>query len=203
MASKYNLGDYTFQFVTITIGVLIALLINGLVEWNSDRELVADARAMIAREIADNKTDIDATLSGIKGDLEKFDSAIQFATDLLTTKKTSVNELNFHINLADLSSTSWRTAERTGALSHMDYAEVQKYSKLYDFQDLIVEQQRNLISQLGLVTAIISPGFDPDTPNLKDLELFRERAMTLRAALVVHNQMALRLAESYAEALKQ
>lgn len=203
MPAKYSLGDYTFQFITITIGVLIALLINGLVEWNSDRQLVADARAMIAREIADNKKDLDATLSGVEGDLRKFESAIQFASDMLTKKKTAINELDFHLNLADLSSTSWRTAERTGALSHMDYSEVQKYSKLYDFQDLIVDQQRNLVGQLGLVTSILSPGFDPDNPNPRDLELFRERAMTLRAALAVHAQMATRLAENYAEALKQ
>ncbi len=203
MAAKYNLGDYAFQFITITIGVLIALLINGLVEWNRDRELVADARRMIALEIADNKKDIDATLSGVKGDIEKFESAIQFATDMLTKKKTTITELNFHLNLADLSATSWRTAERTGALSHMEYSEVQKYSKLYDFQDLIVEQQRNLVGQLGLVTAILSPDFDPDNPNPRDLELFRERAMTLRAALAVHAEMAKRLADNYAEALKQ
>jgi hypothetical protein len=203
VATKYSLSDYSFQFITITVGVLIALLINGLVEWNEHRELVADARSMIMREIADNKKDIDATLSGIKGDVEQFESAITFATEMLTMKKTKINQLNFHLNLADLSSTSWRTAERTGALSHMDYAEVQKYSKLYDFQDLIVEQQRNLVSQLGLVTAIISPGFDPDNANPKDLELFRERLMALRATLLVHNQMAQRLAENYAEALKQ
>jgi hypothetical protein len=28
---KYTASDYFFQFVTITVGVLIALLINGLV----------------------------------------------------------------------------------------------------------------------------------------------------------------------------
>jgi hypothetical protein len=201
--AKYTAVDYVFSFITITAGVLIALLINGLVEWNADRALVAEARATIAREIADNKKDLEATLAGIEGDLDKFDSAIKFATEMLATKKTTVNQLNFHINLADLSSTSWRTAERTGALGHMDYDEVQRYSKLYDLQDLLVEQQRNLVSRLGEATAILNADFNPDNPNPKDLEFFRERVMVLRAHLAVHEQMAKRLAESYNEVLKK
>ena len=201
-AAKYTVVDYIFSFITITAGVLIALLINGLVQWNDNRELVAEARATINREIADNKKDLDATLAGIAGDLAKFDAAIQFASEMMATKKTSVNELNFHINLADLSSTSWRTAERTGALGHMDYEEVQRYSKLYDLQDRVVEQQRNLVSRLGEATAILNADFDPDNPNPKDLEFFRERVMVLRAHLSVHEQMAKRLAENYAEALR-
>jgi hypothetical protein len=200
---KYTLVDYLFQFIIITAGVLIALLANGLVEWNRNRELVAEARATIAREIADNKKDLDATLDGMTGDLKKFDAAIQFAAEMLRDKKTSVTTLDFSINMADVSSTSWRTAERTGALGHMDYDEVQRYSKLYDLQELLVEQQRSLVSRLGEATAILSGDFNPDNPNPKDLEFFRERVMVLRAQLAVHEQMAKRLAENYAVALKK
>jgi hypothetical protein len=201
---KYTLVDYVFQFVTVTAGVLIALLINGLVEWNHNRELVAQARATIAREIADNKKDLDKTLASTPDDLEKFDAAIRFATELLRTKKTSVNELLLHVNMADLSSTSWRTAARTGALGHMEYDEVQRYSRLYDLQDLLVEQQRDLLSRLGEATAMLNAhaGFDPENPDRKDLEFFRERVMVLRAQLAVYEQMARRLAERYTGELK-
>jgi hypothetical protein len=201
--SRYTLSDYIFQFITVTIGVLIALFINGLVEWNENRELVRDARATILREIADNKRDLEATLSGIPKDIEGLESATKFASDLLTTKKTAITALGLHLNLADLSSSSWRTAERTGALSHMDYAEVQTYSKLYDFQDLIIQQQRSMLSQLASASAIISSDFNPDDPNPKDLEVFRERVMALRSTLGIHQDMATRLVKNYAEALAQ
>jgi hypothetical protein len=85
----------------------------------------------------------------------------------------------------------------------MDYEEVQRLSLLYDFQDLIVQQQRTLLSQLGEVSAILSGDFDPESPNRKDLELFRERLMRLRAAVVIHKDMATRLAENYAKALQR
>jgi hypothetical protein len=199
--SKYALVDYVFQFITVTAGVLIALLINGLVEWNHNRALVADARATIAREIAGNKKDLDATLASMDGDIKKLDSALKYANDMLTKKSTSVNELNFHINLADLAASGWRTAERTGALGHMDYDEVQRLSLLYDLQDLVGEQQRALLGQLGEVSAFLSSDFNPDNPNRTDLELFRERLMRLRAALLIHQKLATRLAENYVKAL--
>jgi hypothetical protein len=202
-APKYILVDYLFQFITITAGVLIALLINGLVEWNRNRALVVDARTTIAREIASNKNDLEATLGSISTDLQKLESALTFANDLLTKKSTSIKELNFHINLADLSASGWRTAERTGALSHMAYDEVQRLSLLYDLQDLIVEQQRALLNQLSEVSAILSGDFNPSNPNRRDLELFRERLMRLRAALLIHKDLATRLAENYAKALQR
>jgi len=203
VSNKYTSSDYFFQFVTVTVGVLIALLINGLVEWNRDRELVADARATIAREIADNKQDLEASLSGMAAEMKSLDNAMRFASEMLETKKTAINELKVGLNLSDLSSNGWRTAERTGALSHMPYDEVQKYSRLYDLQDLITEQQRRMLEQLGSASAILSSDFNPDNPNLKDLEAFRGSVMGLRSALTIHEQMARRLAERYAEALKQ
>ena len=38
--AKYVASDYIFQFVTITAGVLIALLVNGFVELRDTRALV-------------------------------------------------------------------------------------------------------------------------------------------------------------------
>jgi hypothetical protein len=201
-AKKYAFADYLFQFVTITAGVLIALLINGLVQWNDNRALVAQARATIAREIAANKTDLDKTVLGFADDQKAFASAIQFAEGWLSGKPPKINKLNLHVNLADLSSASWRSAERTGALAHMDFDEVQRYSILYDFQDLFVEQQRSMVSQLAAATALLTADFNPDKPNLKDFESFRAQVMVLSASLAIQEDMASRLREKYAVFLK-
>ena len=203
MPNKYTANDYVFSFVTITLGVLIALLINGLVEWNNNRQLVTQARATIAQEIGENKRDLDVTLASFPDDRKRFDNAIKFANDMLATKKTAINELKLHLNFADVSSAGWRTAERTGALSHMPYTEVQRYSLLYDLQDLYTEQQREMLGQLASASAILAGDFNPDNPNPKDLEAFRDRVLQLQSTLTIHEQMARRLAERYAEALKQ
>lgn len=203
LTSKYTAPDYLFQLITVTAGVLIALLIDGLMDWNNNRLLVAEARATIQREIADNKKDLDSTLSGFPRDRAAIDNAIKFATDMLTLKQTSIRSLQLHYNMADLSATGWRTAERTGALGHMDYGEVQLLSKLYDFQDLFVEQQRLIVSQVAGATAFLQGDFNPDKPNLKDLEMFRERVMQLAGSLQIQEDFAKRLAQNYDEALKR
>jgi hypothetical protein len=199
--NKYTASDYFFSFVTITAGVLIALLINGLVEWNSNRALVAQARQTIADEVRRNQKDLDSTLPGMADDVKHLDNAITFANDLLATKKTTVTELKLHLNLADVTAAGWHSAERTGALSHMPYEEVQRYSLLYDLQELFTEQQRALLGQLAAASSLIGGDFNPDNPNRKDLEDFRNRVLQLRSHLVIHDQMARRLAERYAEVI--
>jgi hypothetical protein len=203
MKSKYTLADYAFQFITVTVGMFIALFINGLVEWNQNRELVAEARAMIAREIDDNRKDLDATVSSFPRDQAALLNAIKFADDMLSAHKTAITSIELHYNLADLSDTSWRTAERTSALSQMEYGEVQRYSKLYDFQELFLARQREAVALLANASSLISGNFDPDNPNPKDLEIFRQRVMELRAALNIQEDFAKKLAENYVEALKK
>jgi hypothetical protein len=204
MKSKYSFADYGFQFITITAGVLIALLINGLVEWNRNQQLVQTARATILREIANNKTDLEATQSSFASDQEAMLNALTFADDLLAKRKISTATVNLHLNLADqISDAGWRTAERTGALSHMDYAEVQKYSALYSFQDLLMQTQRQALAQLTLTLSLFEGGFDPAHPNLKDLEAFRARVLDLKATLTMHEKFAKKMAEHYEAALEQ
>ena len=122
----------------------------------------------------------------------------------MTAKKTNINKLDFSLNMADLSSSGWRTAERTGALSHMDSCGSSGTESCTISRILIVERQRNILGQLAAATAILAaPGFDSDMyPNPKDLELLRERLMTLHGSLLIdYQQMAKRLAENYTEAL--
>ena len=61
---KYTFADYAFQFITVTAGVLIALFIDGLVEWKNNRELVAEAHATIVREVADNLKELEGLVEG-------------------------------------------------------------------------------------------------------------------------------------------
>ena len=199
---KYVFADYVFQFITVTAGVLIALFIDGLAERNNNRELVDSARANIRRELTDNKADLEATLSGIETDRDAMLKAIQFADDMLSTGKTTINSLQIHYNVADkVTDSSWRTAERTGALALMDYAEVQRYSRVYDFQDLFLEKQRQTVSQVTLAGAPLNANFDPNHPNRKDLETFRARVMDVMALVRLQEQFGKKLLEDYAKAL--
>src|SRR5262245_45522745 len=79
---KYTFADYVFQLITVTAGVLIALLIDGLVDWNNNRELVTAAHAAIAREIADNLKEISGLPGTVASANAEIDNCLKFANDL-------------------------------------------------------------------------------------------------------------------------
>lgn len=199
---KYALVDYVFQFITITAGVLIALLINGLVEWNHNRELVAQARVMIAREVADNLKE----LEGLPGVIEKsqadVENGLKLANDLLTKKKSAVHSVNLGFSLPTLTSTSWQTAQQTGALAHMEYDEAQKYSGLYYRQAMFDVQQTKAIDLVSSAMTMLSPSFEPEGADPEDVRRFREQLRLLQANLLVTGQLGEQLLKAYRDFLQ-
>lgn len=201
--AKYTFVDYLFQFITITVGVLIALLINGLVEWNNNRQLVEQARTTIRLEIEANLKEMEGFPGNVTRTASALGMASQFADELLATGKTNVRSLQLGFNLATLNSSGWQTAERTGALAHMDYDEVQEYSELYAMQRLFDEQARKAIDLVASSTSLMASGLDPTTANADDLKVFRQHVRLLQSNLMVTQQLGDQLMKGYQEFLKK
>ena len=195
--AAHSFKDFLIQLGTITAGVLIALSVESVREWNHYRTLVTEAREMIRRELADKK-EVEGILNGIPERQKSLVASIQLADEMLAKKEPTAHQLNLRFELADLGTASWQTADRTGALAHMDYAEVQKYARLYSHQDLYAQRQRLAVDQLGLAMGILQSSPTEATP--RDLELFRQRVIVLRATLDIEEQMARKLVASYGEA---
>jgi hypothetical protein len=197
-----SLRDFGLQLFTITIGILIALSLEGACDWHHHRQLAREARENIAREIADNKKEVESGVAVLEERVQRIDDALRFANELLTEKKTNVHSLDVGWNLATLNTASWQTAERTGALSFMDYAEVKAYANLYDLQALYAIQQRQAMPHVSAaLTALASSGADFGDLSARDLETFRDHLLAMKANVVVEQQLARPLIEAYAKAL--
>jgi hypothetical protein len=196
--------DFGVQLVTITAGILIALSLEGVRESIHDRALVREARENIHREIADNQRDIQAELKAIPARSKKVATALQFANEMLKTRHSDIHQLELGLEFPDLNAASWQTAERTGALAHMDYAEVKKYAALYAAQDFLAQQQRRameaMAATVGVVTA--SPDGDPEKLPVADLERFRNQIVALRSILFIEEELATGAAARYKNALE-
>jgi hypothetical protein len=196
--------DFGLQLVTITAGVLIALSFDGVREALHNRGLVREARENIRREIADNKREIDVEIARTAERGKQIDTALQFAHELLKSKHTEIHHLELQLEFPTLSTASWQTAERTGALAHMDYGEVQKYATLYDFQNIIAAQHRRALDAMSMALGIIadSEGGDPTNAPASELERFRQQIVTLKSILFVEEQMSRTASERYSKALE-
>jgi hypothetical protein len=81
----------------------------------------------------------------------------------------------------------------------MDYAEVQKYAGLYELQNLFAVQQRQVLVRLASALAVRGAG-DPHMAAPRDLELFRQQVLELRAGLI-ERQLGQGLSEAYGKTL--
>jgi hypothetical protein len=196
--------DFWLHLVTITAGVLIALSLEGVRESFHNRGLVREARENIRREIADNKREIDGELAQMPERTKKIDTALRFAQELLSTKRTDIHQISLELSFPTLSGASWQTADRTGALAHMDYAEVQKYAALYTFQDFLAAQHRRAIDAMAAALGILSnsEAGDPTNAPPSELERFREAIVGLKSILFIEEQMAHTASERYKKALE-
>jgi hypothetical protein len=196
--AKYK--DLAVQLVIVTAGVFIALFVDSLMEWNQHRRLVNEARANIEREIDYNKKEIESALDSVGPQFRNFDSAIQFAEEMRKTGKSAINQIDLTLNLAEFSTAGWQSAERTGALTHMDYGEVQELSRLYGWQDLVEQQQRRALDRLTLASGLLRSGPSPNLEG-RDYQMFRDEVLALRGDLGMFENFAKRLVEIYSEAL--
>jgi hypothetical protein len=139
----YSWRDFFIHLATITIGLLIALSLEGCVEWQHRRHLVHEAETSLHREIQENSKNLQATLD----DLHKQQDALE--QDIVVLKKIIANpkvtnhdpmSIGFHIS--GFKSVSWKTAQSTGALSYMPYERAEEYSTIYYQQDLVDDAQK-------------------------------------------------------------
>lgn len=135
----------------VTVGILIALSLEGLVEWRHHRALVREARANIADEIRDNQKDLRVVRGKMDGMLKKLAEAAD-TVDALSTHWDEASAVALfaapgpqyvmnNYDLATPSTASHVTAQTTGALSFMDYSEVKKYAHVYNLQEMFLRQQ--------------------------------------------------------------
>jgi len=197
----HSFKELLVQLFTITLGVLIALGLEGLVERQHHRSLVREAREMIDREIEDNRKDLGGELALMSKRKQDLGQAFQLADELLTTKQSQIHEFSLGMQLASLDDASWRTAERTSALSYMAYEEVKKYSGVYALQELFVAQQRLVLQRLSAALPISALG-DPYKAQAKDLEAFRTHVLATVGELTVEEQLGAQLLKAYEEVRK-
>ena len=194
--------EFVLQLVTITAGVLIALSLEGLLTWREHSLLVEEARTAIRQEIADNSKELAGELGAKHERDAQITSALEIANTLLGSGKIAQVGINLNFGFADLSDSSLRTAERTGAVGLMPYGDVHDYSRLYALQELFVAQQRKILDTATAALALVSSGELMHAPR-SDLEAFRQHLLRLRALILVEDQLGRQLAALYTVRLKQ
>jgi hypothetical protein len=152
--SIHGWRDFSLHLTTITIGLLIALSLEGLVEWQHHRHLVFDAEASLHAEIKNNAAGMADTISDLHKEQASLKDDVVVLNYIIKNHKApehSSMDVTFHIRTFD--GVAWKTAQSTGALSYMSYDRAQEFSEIYLEQDELkaAEEQaaRDAIVSLG------------------------------------------------------
>lgn len=192
----HSVRDFLMELLTITVGILIALSLENLVEWHHHRELAHEAEQNLNSELRYNREELDKGMQAISADEAKLQEAVDMVHKLQQDRTIPVNNFTVNWTLEELHATSWNTANSTGALAYMGYANVARYSKVYDLQQEFLSVQHRMMDALmgvyGLAT-LLQKG--PKKMSATELE---QAERTLGIALANANAV-----ENIGEALKR
>lgn len=123
--------DFAIHIVIVTVGILIALGLDGIRETIHEHKVVRDARENFQAEFLANRHNLDKEMEHDKKTLALLDQTIK---DLPQLRQ---NPSQFAQRVADMapsgyffSSFRWESALSTGALGHMPVDEVNRYSEV-------------------------------------------------------------------------
>jgi hypothetical protein len=145
--------DFFLHLTTITIGLLIALSLEGCVEWQHHRHLVHEAEASLRTEIQSNESGLANVLADVRNQQTILKQDVVVLDQMIKDPKAKIHQHMFNFHLVGFDDVSWKTAQNTGALSYMPYARAQEYATLYALQDDL-----NVAQKQAARDAIVSIG---------------------------------------------
>ena len=186
--------DFLLHLLTITVGLLIAVGIEGCVELHREHKLVKEARATLREEIEDNSK----VMEGAVADLEKAKGQMQKNMDLLTRIQVNPKDqepdgpsIDASFSNKSLKGTAWKTAETTGALGFMPYTEAQRYADLYLAQDAFLAAQDKIVEDEAQLLGVIGKtNFGHGSATQEQAGLMKERFGIWQGHLVYLDLMA-------------
>jgi hypothetical protein len=186
--------DFLVHLLAITIGLLIAVGIEGCVELYREHSLVKEARRTLHDEIQYNSDKMADALPEIEKEKTSVADSIKFLTRIMENPKDKAAQhgsIGAGFSMVGLHDTAWRTAQATNALAYMPYAEAQRYSDIYGSQKDFTAQEDKLVedqAQLLGVMAKTDFGHNDITPEQASLVL--ERFGVWRGHLIFVDVMA-------------
>jgi hypothetical protein len=202
-----TLKDALVHLCIVTVGILIALSLEGALEWWHHRELVAETRQRLESEIRSNRDSIQTVLRSLEPAKAKFVHAIDVVGALSNADNAKEAETLFGENPGNVTALSfayfntaaYSTAEVTGAFGFMEYSDALRYADAYDLQALYARMQDNaekdVIAAAMLGTSVLSK------PAVAEVEDVKRQLRLALGGLLVMEGIAKKLDELYAKAL--
>jgi hypothetical protein len=193
--------DFFLHLFTITIGLLIALGLENLAERVHKNEVRLEAEADLRREVEDNQKKLTEWHVIMHDEEKSLRGALIFLLAKEQGKDVDPGPVNLGFTIKLLSDASWRTASATGALSLMDYEQVQAHANAYGVQEQVMLLERETLEDFMTLQAHIIAGFDPRTITPQQALSVEPEVRRALAHLMSTDQVSQSLDKDYADLL--
>jgi hypothetical protein len=186
----HGFRDFILHLFTITIGLFIALSLEGCMEWHHHRTLVHEAEADLRVEIEKNSGNLVFLRKQIDEQQKQLDDDLTVLAQMQLHPTAPHGQLGFAFRWSSFDDTAWKTAQSTGALAYMPYPDASAYSNIYAMQNEVFNGEKDVTDEVLRSAAF--PSTTPDnwlpTPAQADdlrthIGLLRMRLMLLRSYL--------------------
>lgn len=202
----HSTREFLFHMFTVVLGILIALGMEGIVEWAHHRALVREARENIATEIRKNKENVDTDLAEIRKREEELNHVIEAMRQLEKAPGSFKHGwLGFHVTNRDLYSTAWQTATVSGAVTYMKYDELNRYTDVYLTQQAFTSLQEQALNQMITIGGMMEVTMKDRDLKKVPAEKFQAIAQEAYKDLIVHQTLeniSKDLSKAYGDILK-
>jgi hypothetical protein len=193
--------DFAVHIVIVTIGILIALGLEGIRETIYIHRIVRDARENFRVELIGNRRNLDSEL---KNDSKTLAQLNQIIADLPQLRKDSAKlrerVATIYPSGYFFSSSRWESALSTGALGHMSVDEVNRYAEV----NFLVHTYTNIESRSIIDWQQLEAYFSGhENPTQQEMNTGVEKLYLYRSDTRGLKQVAEEFSNSLNNALKQ
>jgi hypothetical protein len=155
-----SVKDFLLHVLTMTVGLFIALLLEGCVERHHKAEVRREAEANLWQEVVDNQRRLTEAQPVMKAEEKTLKIVLDFLSAKEAGKQSQLPAIDLGFSIRSLRDASWRTASVTGALALMDYQEVQGFAGMYQVQEQLMQLQNETLNDFLQMQAYTVYGFD-------------------------------------------
>ena len=195
--TMHGVRDFLLHLFTITVGLLIALGLEGCVERQHHRHLVHEAEAGMRREIGDNANRIASLRQQVADQRKQLGGDIDVLKRAKAHPGSTHEQVTFTFRMQGFDDLTWKTAQTTGALALMPYGDATAYSGIYTEQDELFREQREIVVDVMRAASIIVTQENGEQPTPTQVDTTLERIGMVQLRLLLLNSYIDNLDHAY------
>jgi len=199
--ATHSIKDFLLHILTITIGLFIALFLEGCVEKLHQHHLRDEADSNIQLEIRHNEKELKTTLDAAALEQKNLIEVLKFLQAKSEAKPYPIEDISLGFTTGNVSDANWRTATTTGALGLMEYKRVEGFAAAYQVQDIFTRLEAETLDEFLNLQSYVAYGFDPDKLSAADARAAIPDVRKTLSHVIALKQVGAGLNHAYEDAL--